>query len=149
MKNVLIAILVIGFISANIYFAVKTKVITLPASLSSFSSVKGLPSGFPVYDDAKLLGVNTANSKKPSFAWQTPDEVGKVTSWYQSGLKTDGWTITIPPSDTNAYKNTATNLEARKGSRIVQLSVIKDSATTRIVAEFPDPSMFEEQEETK
>lgn len=147
MKQLFIVLLVIGFIAANLYFAVKTKVLTLPASFPSVASVKGVPSDFPIYGGAKVLGADTSNAKKPSYSWQTPDDVGKVTDWYVSSLKAGGWDITIPPSAANTYKNTATNLEARKDTHILQLSVIKESSGTKIVAELPDPSMFTEQED--
>jgi len=108
-----------------------------------------LPPGFPHYGGAQLLGTNLNNTQKPIFTWQTSDKVGKVMDWYQKNLKKEGWNITIPPSTQNAYMDIVANLEARKGRLILQLSVISDGQATKIIAEFPEPSMFEEQEESK
>ncbi len=147
-KFVKILILLLVVLGACI-FIVNRIVETRTSSVANVNKQRTfqLPAGFPRYSETQLLETNLNNAQKPIFTWQTSDKVEKVMAWYQENLKKDGWNITIPPSTQNAYMNIVANLEARKGSLILQLSVIREGQATKIIAEFPDPSMFEEQEE--
>jgi hypothetical protein len=102
---------------------------------------------FPVYPKAHATISDTQNPKKPVYQWQTDSPIKPVMVWYKTELVKSGWLITIPPAPGNPYQDQVDGLEARKADRILQLTLTRNSQATKIIAEFPDPSMFDEEEE--
>lgn len=142
-KVSIVACIILLFGSVYLF---RTLLFTSPATVVTKDPTIQLPENFPVYTAATYVISDTKNPKKPMYTWKTNDPVTAVTKWYIDALEKDGWQITVRPSNQNALKDTVENLEARKKGTILQLSVLKQGAT-QITAEFPDPSLFEEDEE--
>jgi hypothetical protein len=149
MKRLYIVLAIIGFFAVVIYFAIYNK--SIPFIQTSTKPPNAIAQ-LPVYPGASLQHSSTIPDKtvqgvgeRYQAVWKSSAGIPEISAWYQKKLVDLGWTIDVPPVDTNQPIQLIT---FTRDVRIIDLSLVAgtDPTTSEITLDYIPGLMTENDE---